>query len=316
MSQDEYHSQAEQEVPPREATERGGENGSSGKIGVGKILRNEREKRGISYDQIAEKTRVRPYILEALENEDWSQLPPRIIVKGFIRSYARALELEEGEMVGLYQKAFPVETGLPKPRGAPIQSGRNHIIFLAFLLLMMGLAVYFLQERFPPGGVFVKSEITDPRRYQETGSAGLGEAAAEKGTPPFVEKEETASSLEAHQIPEGSTPPSPGAREVQGVNVIPLPLERSLAPAPEKSRLILRGSVKAMTWIRVLVDDQGSKEYIFQAGEHFEWEARKGFDLIIGNAGGIDLVFQGKELKDLGSPGQVVHLKLPESQER
>ena len=317
MSQDEYHPGAEQEIFPNEAPDAGGgENGSSGNIGIGQILRNEREERGISYAQISEKTRVRPYILEALENEDWAQLPPRVIVKGFIRSYARALDLEEGEIVGLYQNAFPVETGLPSPREAPIQSGRNLIIFLAFFLLTMGFAVYLLQEGFPPGRVLVKHEIIGPKSYKETESAGLEEASGKTGAPPLVEKEETTSSLEADQVPENSIPSSPWAREDRGGYEIPFPQEGRPGPEPEKSRLTLTGSVRTMTWIKVLVDDQGPKEYIFQAGERFEWEARKGFDLVIGNAGGIDLVFEGKEIEDLGGAGQVVRLKLPENHER
>ena len=306
---------------------------SSGNIGIGQILRNGREERGISYAQISEKIRVRPYILEALENEDWDQLPPRIIVKGFISSYARALGLDGEEIVGLYQKAFPVEIGLPKPREAPVKSGRNFLIFLVFLLLIIGFAVYLLRESFPLRKVFVKSQIIDPKSYKETESADPGDASGKKSSPPLVEKEETKSSIEtdqvpentieadqvpentieAGQIPENSNQPSLWAREDREGDEISLPQEGRPVPEPEKSRLILSGSVKAMTWIKVLVDGQESKEYIFQAGERFEWEALKGFDLVIGNAGGIDLVFQGEELEDLGDIGQVVRLKLPEN---
>jgi cytoskeleton protein RodZ len=312
MSQDEYHPWAEREISLNKAPDAGGgENGSSGNIGIGQLLRNAREKRGIGYEEICEKTRVRPHILEALENEDWAQLPPRVIVKGFIRSYARALELEEGEIVGLYQKAFPVETSLPTPREAPIQSGRNLIIFLAFLLLTMGFAVYLLQASFPPGRGPVTSGMIGPKSDKEIDSGGLLEASGKTVAPPSVEKEETTSSLEADQVPENSILPPLWAGDD-----IPFHLEGSPAPEPEKSILTLTGAVKAMTWIKVFVDDQGPKEYIFQAGERFEWEARKGFDVIIGNAGGVDLVFEGKEIVDLGDPGQVIRVRFPENHER
>ena len=68
------------------------EGASSGKIGVGDTLRTERERRGLDHTQVSEMTRIRPYILEALEREQWDRLPPRVIVSGFIRSYSRSLD--------------------------------------------------------------------------------------------------------------------------------------------------------------------------------------------------------------------------------
>ena len=111
-----------------------------------------------------------------------------------------------------------------------------------------------------------------------------------------------ASSSEAKQRPGVSTLPSPSSREDFG--------------ELDESHLTLKCIVKAMTWIKIFVDEQHPKEYIFQAGERFEWEADKGFELIIGNASGIDLEFEGKEIEDLGGPGQVVRLNLPEDFKR
>ncbi|MCP4668690.1 MAG: DUF4115 domain-containing protein [Deltaproteobacteria bacterium] len=317
MSQDEHPPGAEPETSRNEAPDAGeGENGPSENIGIGHMLRKEREKRGISIAQISEKTRVRPYILEALENEDWANLPPRVITTGFIRSYARALEFEEDNIVGIYHEAFPVEIGLPKPHEAPDQSGRNLIIFLAFLVLMLGFAVYLLQESPSPGRAPVHSGIRGPKSDEETQSVDLADASGKKTARSLKEDGKAPSSLEADRQPGTSIPPSPRASEDAGGEDIPVPHEGRPAPEGEKSRLTLTGAVKTMTWVKVFVDDQEAKEYIFQPGERFEWQARKGFDIIIGNAGGIDLAFEGKEIEDLGSPGQVVRLKLPENRPR
>ena len=61
----------------------------------------------------------------------------------------------------------------------------------------------------------------------------------------------------------------------------------------------------------IFVDDQGRKEYMFRPGSHLQWKATKGFEILIGNAGGIDLEFSGTEIKNLGGHGKVVRLKPP-----
>ncbi|MGZ3580241.1 MAG: RodZ domain-containing protein [Syntrophales bacterium] len=49
---------------------------------------------------------------------------------------------------------------------------------------------------------------------------------------------------------------------------------------------------------------------LLQPGEKIEREASQ-FIIIVGNAGGIDITFQGKSLGNLGKEGEVVHITLP-----
>lgn len=90
------------------------------------------------------------------------------------------------------------------------------------------------------------------------------------------------------------------------------PPEPEISPEVTKPELILTASVLEKTWIRVFVDGENPKEYIFNPGSNPVWRASEGFELLIGNAGGIELKLNGQEIKKLGSPGQVVHLNLPE----
>ena len=71
---------------------------------VGAYLRTQRERKGLSYEQIHEITRISPDVLRKIE--EGSSLSAPIFLKGFIKNYARALgldpvpllkELEEGE---------------------------------------------------------------------------------------------------------------------------------------------------------------------------------------------------------------------------
>ncbi|MEW6002986.1 MAG: RodZ domain-containing protein [Nitrospirota bacterium] len=66
-----------------------------------------------------------------------------------------------------------------------------------------------------------------------------------------------------------------------------------------------------MTWLSVNIDDKGTKDILLKPGERIKWTAKKGFSLKIGNAAGIKLLFDGKEVGRLGEKGQVVKLRLP-----
>jgi hypothetical protein len=62
--------------------------------GIGEALRSTRERRGLSIDQVAQDTRISPRFLEALEAEQFHELPAPVYVRGFLRSYANYLRIE------------------------------------------------------------------------------------------------------------------------------------------------------------------------------------------------------------------------------
>jgi cytoskeleton protein RodZ len=62
--------------------------------GIGEALRSTRERKGLSIDQVAQETRISPRFLEALEAEQFNELPAPVYVRGFLRSYANFLQLE------------------------------------------------------------------------------------------------------------------------------------------------------------------------------------------------------------------------------
>ncbi len=68
----------------------------------GEHLRREREMRGVSLDEIAAATRISTRFLEAIEKDQWDQLPGGVFNRGFIRSIARFLGLDEDSLVAEY----------------------------------------------------------------------------------------------------------------------------------------------------------------------------------------------------------------------
>lgn len=82
--------------------------------------------------------------------------------------------------------------------------------------------------------------------------------------------------------------------------------------APESSeKLVLLISAVEDTWIKVIVDNQDASEINLKSGEKLEMEASAGFNLLIGNATGLELKFNGKPVKISGKAGEVVNVQLP-----
>ena len=71
---------------------------------LGEKLRQAREERGISLSEVAEQTRISSLYLESIENDDYKPLPGGIFNKGFVKSYARFIGVDENEALQDYSK--------------------------------------------------------------------------------------------------------------------------------------------------------------------------------------------------------------------
>ncbi len=71
---------------------------------LGEKLRQAREERGISISEVAEQTRISAHYLESIENDDYRPLPGGIFNKGFVKSYAKFIEIDEQEALQDYAR--------------------------------------------------------------------------------------------------------------------------------------------------------------------------------------------------------------------
>lgn len=101
--------------------------------------------------------------------------------------------------------------------------------------------------------------------------------------------------------------------------VPPVEPQKEMTPAAESvPQRAMRGHLLQInahdtTWLQVMIDKTEPKELLMQPGDAAEWHAEKCFSLKIGNAGGVKLRFDGKNLANLGEAGEVVTINLPES---
>jgi cytoskeletal protein RodZ len=99
---------------------------------VGKKLNQARVKRGLTIDEAAHATRLRPDKITALENDDYSRFANNIYAKGFLQIYARFLGVDVTDFARTLDNANPISvsdyqylSNAPTPRQEPAQVRRE-----------------------------------------------------------------------------------------------------------------------------------------------------------------------------------------------
>jgi len=84
----------------------------------------------------------------------------------------------------------------------------------------------------------------------------------------------------------------------------PLPAPTTVPPRAAGHHIIVEAHERS--WLAVKIDDTTTKEFMLVPGDRVKLTARKGFDITVGNAGGVALTVDGKRHRPLGDHGQVV----------
>jgi cytoskeletal protein RodZ len=106
---------------------------------LGDGLRAAREFQGLTAVQVAEMTRVRRAYLVSIEGMRFDELPSRPFALGYVRAYARALGLNEAEVIERFRREVPDETGpLRPPSGLQPQSDPRTRWIAIFSVVVFG----------------------------------------------------------------------------------------------------------------------------------------------------------------------------------
>ena len=108
--------------------------------GVGQYLREQREARRMSVEEVSRSTRVPVQSVERIEADRFDELPGEVFVRGFLKSYARALGVSPDEVMARYTASrrvawvtpLPLSSSSPKPA-----RGRRFGVAIAFVLLLI-----------------------------------------------------------------------------------------------------------------------------------------------------------------------------------
>lgn len=237
---------------------------------MGEVLRESRQRRNLSVEQAEEDTKIRKKYLVALEEDDYSELPPPVYARGFLQIYAEYLGLDPRFVEKLYQpparaaaapEIRPAATGL---RGGGGVSFRG---VATFALALLGIAaIIYLYVQYAA--------------Y----ATNAGEPMARRPTP-------VASATSLALVP----PPSPTP------TVVPTP-----SPTPVRGVEVLV-QITERSWMRVIADGQSPPlfEGELNPGDTRVWKARDRIDMRVGNAGGVEVTVNGMRQGKLGASGEV-----------
>jgi cytoskeletal protein RodZ len=106
---------------------------------VGQYLRDLREQRKMSVEEVSRATRVPMASVERIETDRFDELPGEVFVRGFLKSYARAVGVPADDVLSRYTASRRVAWVTPLPISAPAKParGRRLGVAVAFVLLLI-----------------------------------------------------------------------------------------------------------------------------------------------------------------------------------
>lgn len=267
--------------------------------GVGARLRNARESRGLSIEKVANVLGLSTRAIENLEADEYESLGAPVYVRGYIRKYARFLELPEDGLVAAYEAASQAqEPALRGPWSAHSAGGdgRRWALPSAALVLVVAVVVaaIWAWQYMRPGR---EMAAIPPSAAASAMPAVAGSVAG--ALPAAIPGQGTS---EAAVIVAG-----PGVAETAGragraaASVASSQTEVSAptrgSPAALHSaahKLILR--VHETSWIEIMAADHTRLYYdLAPAGTTLTFGARHGaLNVFLGNAAGVEVVINGE----------------------
>jgi hypothetical protein len=283
-------------------------------MSVGLELKTARLAKKITLETISQKTKIPVKYLESLEQDQFDVFPSQVYAKSFIRAYAKVIGMDPSVMTRQFNaevkpkevRIEPVNAEAEMEKGSPW----SPIVALAPVprrnethddpeleRLQEEDAASFRRE---PSALRNKRVRTVRRnkwlRRLGTMMVFVFGLALLAGV--FYYTQKGVATIQWSQLmPKPAV--EPAASGVMDLNV------------PDKyQHLVLKGLDKS--WVQVVTDDGKSTfEDDMDEGEVKIYQAEKNFKIKIGNAGGVDIQYNGKPLGVLGVTGQVVEIDLP-----
>lgn len=300
---------------------------------IGEFFKQVRETKGLTVDEVASKTRIRTDFVKALEEGNFAKLPDQVFARGFVRSYARSLGLDEEDAIhrfiqsagAFYEKQDERER--LKVRQAEEERKRQanrKAVAIAIGIAILTLVVLLSREQ---SSLLVRRTSTEPppaaTKRNAAPDTGTHDAplrsGAEAPASPAKPKPSEAPAPSAPPRTETSAARGPAAPAVSAVTphqtALPVPPPLSSdgplggisleGPATSEEQLVLDLEATELSWVVIQIDGGGPQEALLRPGEKARWKGQDQFILTLGNAGGVKAELNGKPQKAFGPSGKV-----------
>ncbi|MBO0861549.1 MAG: DUF4115 domain-containing protein [Chloracidobacterium sp.] len=232
---------------------------------LGQQLKQSREEKNISLQEIAESTHISVRFLQAIENDAYDVLPGGVFNRAFVRKFARQVGFDEEQAVNLYQEQWQEQGGEPE-RGYQLgveefesrQTTSNGLLLSFVALVVIGALAY-------AAWLYLNPAVPD---------SGRGGAVAR---------------LSASPTSAVTAPPSPSPA------VAPTPSPTPESPSGEM-RVQLTAPIEDV-WIKVKTDNKEAEQMTLQRGESREFDAsEKIVFLSIGRVQSLRVAINGRNM--------------------
>lgn len=315
---------------------------------LGAALRAERERRGLSIEDVANALKIGARQLRALEDADLSSLPHVAYTRGFIRAYAGFLGLSQAEFDGVLQSLAPQENIAPAQAvytpadesGNGAALGRLFSLFIVLVILAGGGYFLWNSGLLQKGMDMVSGTGDDaplvakpsglPAPAESPAPAPVQERKKEVTPAPRPQSAAPAPALASSAVaPEAATASTPSAAATQtpataagsqavapAQTAVETPTPASASPAaaddgiqPGQHKVVIIATEEC--WIHSSADKTDVRQFSLSKGDTFALTFSNRLELKLGNAGGVRIRYDGREMPPAGTSGQVRNLVFP-----
>jgi cytoskeletal protein RodZ len=246
---------------------------------IGRALQQARIAAGLTVDDVSSATRVRIAIVHAIESDDFAPCGGDVYARGHIRTLARAVHLDPDPLIAQYDADHG---GRPAPT--------------------------------PAAPLFEAERIRPERRGPNWTAAMVAAIVAVVGFVGFTVFKGGSGSDAGTQVAEGAPPSkgtssSPSAGTGKTTDPKPDPTESAIAAAPQDKVTVQVSAVDGRSWISAK-DHNGRLLFdgLLKQGDSKTFQDSSRINLVLGDAGAIQLYVNGKKIEDDFQPGAVERL--------
>lgn len=266
-------------------------------INLGEYLRQEREKKNITLEQVASATKVNIRLLQALEADHFSELPAMPFVRGFVTAYARYIGLDSNEVLTRYQNYLSAKGSERKGSHVSTQEvllerkegeRTKTMLWLVMggFIVVGGLLMVVLKPslRHKRVSTVEKLKASHMPEASPTSTPSEGPVSSLTGSAAAAPVTQAASKVVARAVvppplpspspsPSTSTSNSPAGSPSTGVKPDLMFKGDDLLPAEVKVKIILRA--KEDCWVRYKVDGKESRRFVLRGGSQLVMKGKQ-----------------------------------------
>ncbi len=319
---------------------------------LAEFLKTERLNRGMSLEVVSERSGISVSMLGSVEACDFERFGASMLIRNTIRAYCKALGIDAEPLILKFSSEINryniQDVGIKKyGHQMKVLHKKRRMISLPLLALLVSSAAVFyggmwisekrarlfappsadriftqeelpveLQERLAPGpttrGDKTGADLRHADEAMRTAEIHIRESqmAAQRSTEPGAAVEQPAGGVESAEKDPMDTDTSAHLALSNSTDAVADDGPAQDVATVASNRFVVEADDKV--WIQVRIDDKTTLSATLRPGERREWSADRDLQVVVGNAGGIRMKWNGQPIEAPRDPGRVLRFRLPD----